>query len=875
MHIGPYEVVNTLGKGGMGAVFVARDPAIDRLVAIKLLRDGIDSPELRERFKREARSAGKLRHPNIVTIFHVGEYEARPYIVMEYIPGETLAEIIKLRRPMSIGRKIRIIEDVCRGLAYAHKAGIVHRDVKPLNILVDPEGVVKILDFGIARINDQQLTQLGMMMGTPNYMAPEQITPGHADHRSDVFAVGLVLYELLTFQRAFPGDNFSVLQKVLQEEPEPVEKYCPNIDPELVGVLTRALAKKPDERYQDLAAMRQDLRRVWARVHTPEDEFTSDEAPATPTHATNYDGPTLAGSPVTQTSLETRPRAEPLAGTAETAAHPPDAGSESDPARSEPTRGDDERRSVTALAREFARVAEEKRQAEEAAQTRGVDLSHTQREPPATEIRPPVDQQPHTPSSPREQTHAGDDRPGVTTRSEADQQSVAAAEATSGGVTGKLAPSRSAQQEKKPSSTPAGRSRSAAKARPPVTNASTLDATMVYRRPAANAEPPKAAGGSGTASTAAPAAPKPPAPSTGAAARPVGSTPAPTAAPKAAAGQSTSKSVSARSARQTEWTAAALAMVNAQPAWVLPTAAAVVVLIVFIGGWFLFRGNSNAEPPAAMRTTPGNERPGLAPEPAPPGSTPAEPTAAGGTAPGAPGAATDPVAQPPAPPAPSVDLRTRVEEALQGNDVEGALRIIEGEAAQNDPAASEILVQVVDAARRNAARAFDRAQRAGAARTAAEDYRSALAKRAEGDASSRDGHHADAAHAFMEASDLFTRAATAAIAARPTAPGPTLASDTAVIRTVLQQYEAAYKQMDMNAIRSVWPGAPASMNFNNIRSFSVTVVDPQISVDKDTATVSAVRRIDIEREGGHRETSPKTVFTLRRISGGWVIDRIE
>src|SRR5215218_2596763 len=155
MQIGPYEVVRPLGKGGMGSVFVARDPAIDRLVAIKLLRDGIDSPELRERFKREARSAGRLRHPNIVTIFHVGEFEARPFIVMEYIPGETLAEIIKQQSPLTIGRKIRIIEEMCRGLAYAHKAGIVHRDVKPLNILVDTEGSVKILDFGIARIGEQ------------------------------------------------------------------------------------------------------------------------------------------------------------------------------------------------------------------------------------------------------------------------------------------------------------------------------------------------------------------------------------------------------------------------------------------------------------------------------------------------------------------------------------------------------------------------------------------------------------------------------------------------------------------------------------------------------------------------------------------------
>ena len=282
MQIGPYEIVRPLGKGGMGSVSVARDPAIDRLVAIKLLRDGIDSPEIRERFKREARSAGKLRHPNIVTIFHVGEYESRSFIVMEYIPGNTLAEIIKQQAPLTIGRKIRIMEELCRGLAYAHKAGIVHRDVKPLNILVDTEGSVKILDFGIARIGEQGLTQLGMMMGTPSYMAPEQISPGVADHRSDVFAVGLVFYELLTYRRAFPREDFSVLHQILHEEPLPVETLCPDIDPDVVKVLQRALLKKPDERYQDLGAMRQDLARIWARVHTPEDEITSEDTPTTP-----------------------------------------------------------------------------------------------------------------------------------------------------------------------------------------------------------------------------------------------------------------------------------------------------------------------------------------------------------------------------------------------------------------------------------------------------------------------------------------------------------------------------------------------------------------------------------------------------------------
>jgi ketosteroid isomerase-like protein/predicted Ser/Thr protein kinase len=283
-RIGAYEVIKALGRGGMGSVFLARDPAIDRLVAIKLLREGLDTPELRERFAREARSAGRLRHPNIVTIFHVGEYDQQPFIVMEYIPGETLADIIKAELPLTVTRKMKIIEDLCRGLAYAHKSGIVHRDVKPANILVDSDGMVKILDFGIARIGrigETGLTQFGMMMGTPNYMAPEQISPGLADHRSDVFAVGLVFYELLTYRRAFPGDGFSVLHRIMNSEPEPLEQVCPGLDPEIAAVLRRALEKEPDARYQDLGTMRTELTRIRLRLRATADE-TSDEGPITP-----------------------------------------------------------------------------------------------------------------------------------------------------------------------------------------------------------------------------------------------------------------------------------------------------------------------------------------------------------------------------------------------------------------------------------------------------------------------------------------------------------------------------------------------------------------------------------------------------------------
>src|SRR5436190_17550324 len=156
----------------MGSVYLARDPAIDRNVAIKLLREGYDNAALRERFMREARSAGRLRHINIVTIFDVGEHEKQPFIAMEYVEGETLHGLIKRRAALSIGRKIQLMDELAAGLQYAHRAGIVHRDIKPKNVMLDADGVLKVLDFGIARVNDGGgiKTQAGMLMGTLNYM---------------------------------------------------------------------------------------------------------------------------------------------------------------------------------------------------------------------------------------------------------------------------------------------------------------------------------------------------------------------------------------------------------------------------------------------------------------------------------------------------------------------------------------------------------------------------------------------------------------------------------------------------------------------------------------------------------------------------------
>src|SRR5918994_382696 len=203
--ISRYQILEKIGEGGMGALFLARDPAIDRLLAIKLLRRGFDSDELRSRFAREAKAAGRLRHPNIVTIFDVGEHDGDPFIAMEFLAGETLQELIRHGARLSLARRLKLLEELCDGLSYAHRAGLVHRDIKPANLMVDAEGVLKILDFGIVRLEEGGSTAAGMLVGTVNYMSPEQVHGGEIDHRSDIFAVGLVAYELLTARQAFRG----------------------------------------------------------------------------------------------------------------------------------------------------------------------------------------------------------------------------------------------------------------------------------------------------------------------------------------------------------------------------------------------------------------------------------------------------------------------------------------------------------------------------------------------------------------------------------------------------------------------------------------------------------------------------------------------
>jgi hypothetical protein len=266
--LGRYDIIDVIGQGGMGALYRARDPRIGRYVAIKMLRPGYDTPELRDRFCREARAAGCLSHPNIVTIYDIGEHDGLPFIAMEYVRGETFADLVCLRPPLPVLRKLQLAEEVCAGLAHAHEAGIVHRDIKPENLIVGSEGTVKILDFGIARLTASEITLPGAIMGTLNYMSPEQVRGGAVDARADIFSFGAVLYELLSHQPAFPGQLAQeVLHVILNGTPTPIIEYCPDIDPRLVRVIERALEKDPDRRFQTIASVQKELASIRLQPH--------------------------------------------------------------------------------------------------------------------------------------------------------------------------------------------------------------------------------------------------------------------------------------------------------------------------------------------------------------------------------------------------------------------------------------------------------------------------------------------------------------------------------------------------------------------------------------------------------------------------------
>ncbi|HEX4030073.1 MAG TPA: protein kinase [Terracidiphilus sp.] len=261
--IGKYEITGVLGRGGMGVVYHAEDKRIGRQVAIKTLTENFSGqPEMLERFYREAQ-AGILQHPNIVIVYDLGDEDGVPFIVMEYVSGEPLDKLISAGRPASVIEKLSIIQQVCLALGYAHQRGVVHRDIKPANVIVQQDGIAKIVDFGIARVqgsgSEGGLTRTGNVIGTIHYIAPERLKGRPFDGRSDIFATGVMLYLLLTGQLPFTGEDMTVLQKLVNEPHPPLKTYLTNYPPVLDAIIDRSLAKDPEDRYATAEEFAADL----------------------------------------------------------------------------------------------------------------------------------------------------------------------------------------------------------------------------------------------------------------------------------------------------------------------------------------------------------------------------------------------------------------------------------------------------------------------------------------------------------------------------------------------------------------------------------------------------------------------------------------
>jgi len=260
--LGKYEIKSELGKGGMSIVYLAEDPRIGRQVAIKLMSPEVaGDPEMLKRFYREAQAAGQLRHPNTVTIYDIDEDQGVPYIAMEFLEGEDLSKVIGNKRDVPVVAKLDYLIQSCRGLHYAHQHGVVHRDIKPSNIVVLKDGLVKIVDFGIARLGGGTMTRAGAVLGTMMYMSPEQISGKPVDARSDIFALGVILYELLCFRLPFEAPDVpAMLYKILYEAPVPMGEHWPQCPEPLQHIVDKALEKDREHRYQSAEDLEIDLR---------------------------------------------------------------------------------------------------------------------------------------------------------------------------------------------------------------------------------------------------------------------------------------------------------------------------------------------------------------------------------------------------------------------------------------------------------------------------------------------------------------------------------------------------------------------------------------------------------------------------------------
>ena len=280
-RFGRYEVVAELGRGAMGVVYKARDPQIDRLVAVKTVslwgQEPDEEKEFRLRFLNEAQAAGRLHHSGIVSVFDVGENPENqdPYIVLEYVAGESLNRILARQKKLELSTALQLAEEIADALDYAHAQGVVHRDIKPANILVTEDGHAKIADFGIAKLNLAHFTLPGRVLGTPAYMAPEQLSGEGADGRSDLFSLGVILYAMVTGHSPFQGNSATtVCFKVANREPIAVTALDMTLPPQLDAVISRAMAKNPDDRYQRGADFADDLRQL-QQYYKPSSTTTS------------------------------------------------------------------------------------------------------------------------------------------------------------------------------------------------------------------------------------------------------------------------------------------------------------------------------------------------------------------------------------------------------------------------------------------------------------------------------------------------------------------------------------------------------------------------------------------------------------------------
>jgi serine/threonine-protein kinase len=279
-----YEVEELVGTGGMSSVFRAHDRLLDRKVALKVLHQQYtEDAEYVERFRREARAVAALSHPNIVTVIDRGEHEDRQFIVFEYVDGENLKALIERRGPAPVVTALELAMQIARGLSFAHQQGLVHRDVKPQNVLLNGDGQAKVTDFGIARSLDMQhgMTQTGTVLGTSDYIAPEQAQGQRVDEHTDVYSLGVVLYEMLTNEVPFPGENFvAVAMRHINEEPPSIRDKRSDVSPRLEAAVQRAMAKRPEDRFHTMADFCREL-----EANLAESQGATVAGPATPRQA--------------------------------------------------------------------------------------------------------------------------------------------------------------------------------------------------------------------------------------------------------------------------------------------------------------------------------------------------------------------------------------------------------------------------------------------------------------------------------------------------------------------------------------------------------------------------------------------------------------